>query len=320
MEDIQSLMACLDDISNKIGDGMYLDMANKLKRIHNKLNGDKPFHEDSFYYSSDEEDSNSDDDSEYEAHIRDTVDRGRAVAQATREADERARREVSIQLIRDHLLDYVRSMHQVWVEVQKWEKEAKKLIPLMKRMSVVRKAEAIHAFCRKCYTTGKVEDDAALVGNISGYTFREAWTWERLRYHGLRAIVMEIGTEEEIEKAKRKNMHCDDLCLATLRKLPAFEKKIYNDYQYGYNEEILKNRREANAKVREHEESMQRWEMCARREEDKLRELGARVYDRDRWDAEAHDFWVDDINGRLVNGPLSTSLTPLNQERWRLGT
>ena len=242
------------------------------------------------------------------------------MAQATREADERARREVSIQIIRDHLLDYVRSMHQVWVEVQKWEKEAKKLIPLMKRMSVVRKAEAIHAFCRKCYTTGKVEDDAALIGNISGYTFREAWTWERLRYHGLRAIVMEIGTEEEIEKAKRKNMHCDDLCLATLRKLPAFEKKIYNDYQYGYNEEILKNRREANAKVREHEESMQRWEMCARGEEDKLRELGAHVYDRDRWDAEAHDFWVDDINGRLVNGPLSTSLTPLNQERWRLGT
>ena len=305
MEDIQSLMACLDDISNKIGDGMYLDMANKLKNIHNKLNGNKPFHQDSFYYSDDDSelDSNSDDDSDSDSDY-----------------NERARREVSIQLIRDHLLDYVRSMHQVWVEVQKWEKEAKKLIPLMKRMSVVRKAEAIHAFCRKCYTTGKVEDDAALVGNISGYTFREAWTWERLRYHGLRAIVMEIGTEEEIEKAKRKNMHCDDLCLATLRKLPAFEKKIYNDYQYGYNEEILKNRREANAKVREHEESMQRWEMCAREEERKLRELGARVYDRDRWDAEAHDFWVDDINGRLVNGPLSTSLTPLNQERWRLGT
>jgi len=197
----------------------------------------------------------------------------------------------------------VRSMHQVWVDVQKWEKEVKKVIPLIKRMSPVRKAEAIHAFCRKCYTTGKVEDDAALVGNISGYTFRGAWTWERLVENGLRAIVMEIGTEEEIEKAKRKNMHCDDLSLATLIKVPAFEKKIYDDYKRGYNEEVVENRREANAKVREHEESMQRWEMCARREEDKLRELGARVYDRDRWDAEAHDFWVDDINGRLVNGP-----------------
>lgn len=294
-------MACLDDISSKIGDGMYLDMANKMKRIHDKLNGNKPFHENPFYYSDDDSelDSNSDDDSDYEAHVVRTVRSG----EAAREADERARREVSIQIIRDHLLNYVRSMHQVWVEVQKWEKEVKKVIPLIKRMSVLRKAEAIHAFCRKCYTTGKVEDDAALVGNISGYTFRGAWTWKRLVDNGLRAIVMEIGTEEEIEKAKRKNMHYDDLSLATLKKLPAFEKKIYDDYKRGYNEEIVENRREANAKVRVHEESMQRWEMCAKEEERKLRELGARVYDRDRWDAEAHDFWVDDINGLLVNGP-----------------
>ena len=299
MEDLQSLMACLDDISSKIGDGMYLDMADKMKRIHDKLNGNKPFHEDPFYYSDDnsELDSNSDDDSDSDYYER----ARRGVRNA--EADERARREVRIQIIRDHLLDYVRSMHQVWVDVQKWEKEVKKVIPLIKRMSPVRKAEAIHSFCRKCYTTGKVEDDAALVGNISGYTFRGAWTWERLVDNGLRAIVMEIGTEEEIEKAKRKNMHCDDLSLATLKKLPAFEKKIYDDYKREYNEEIVENRREANAKVREHEESMQRWEMCAREEERKLRELGARVYDRDRWDAEAHDFWVDDVTGRLVNGP-----------------
>ena len=286
MEDLQSLMACLDDISSKIGDGMYLDMADKMKRIHDKLNGNKPFHEDSFYYSSDNEDSNSDDDSGYDSDY-----------------NERARRQVTIQLIRDHLLDYVRSMHQTWAQLQGWEKEVKKVIPLIKRMSVLRKAEAIHAFCRKCCDSGKVEDDAALVGNISGYTFREAWTWKRLVDNGLRAIVMEIGTEAEIEKAKRGFMHYDDLSLATLKKLPAFEKKIYDDYQYGYNEEILKNRREANAKVREHEEFMQRWEMRAREEENKLRELGARVYDRDRWDAESHDFWVDDVNGLLVNGP-----------------
>ena len=297
MEDLQSLMACLDDISSKIGDGMYLDMADKMKRIHDKLSGNKPFHEDPFYYSSDEEDSNSDYDSDSDYYER----ARRGVRNA--EADERARREVRIQIIRDHLLDYVRSMHQVWVEVQKWEKEVKKVIPLIKRMSPVRKAEAIHAFCRKCYTTGKVEDDRALVGNISGYTFRGAWTWKRLVDNGLRVIVMEIGTEGEIEKAKRKNMHCDDLSLATLKKLPTFEKKIYDDYKREYNEEIAQNRREANAKVREHEESMQRWEMCAKEEERKLRELGARVYDRDRWDAESHDFWVDDINGILVNGP-----------------
>ena len=89
MEDLQSLMSCLDEISNVIGDGMYLSMANKLKRIHNKLNGNKPFHEDSFYYSSD-----SDDD--YETDSEQVTDN---------RSPEAARREVRIQIIRDHLLD-----------------------------------------------------------------------------------------------------------------------------------------------------------------------------------------------------------------------
>ena len=255
MEDLQSLMACLDDISSKIGDGMYLDMADKLKRIHDKLNGDKPFHEDSFYYSSDEEDSNSDDDSGYDSDY-----------------NERARRQVAIQLIRDHLLDYVRSMHQTWAQLQGWEKEVKKVIPLIKRMTAARKQRAIRRWCERSrgWRPGGTAGDLIGCGPIvTGSIF---WSWKNLMENGLHAIVMEIGTEEEIEKAKRKNMHCDDLSLATLKKLPAFEKKIYDDYKRGYNEEIVQNRREANAKVREHEESMQRWEMCARREEDKLRE------------------------------------------------
>jgi len=288
MEDLQSLMACLDDISSKIGDGMYLDMANKLKNIHNKLNGNKPFHQDSFYYSDDDSelDSNSDDDSDSDSDY-----------------NERARRQVTIQLIRDHLLDYVRSMHQVWAEVQKWENEVKKVVPLITRMTAARKQRAIRRWCERSrgWRPGGTAGDLIGCGPIvTGSIF---WSWKNLLENGLHAIVMDIGTEEEIEKAKRENMHCDDLSLATLKKLPAFEKKIYDDYKREYNEEIVENRREANAKVRESEESMQRWEMCARREEDKLRELGARIYDRDRWDAEAHDFWVDDINGRLVNGP-----------------
>ena len=287
MEDLQSLMSCLDEISTVIGDGMYLSMANKLKRIHNKLNGDKPFHEDSFYYSSD-----SDDD--YETDSEQVTDN---------RSPEAARREVRIQIIRDHLLDYVRSMHQVWAEVQKWEKEVKKVIPLITRMTTVRKQRAIRRWCERSrgWRPGGTAGDLIGCGPIvTGSIF---WSWKNLMEHGLHAIVMEIGTEEEIERAKRKNMHRDDLSLATLKKLPAFEKKIYDDYKREYNEEIVENRREANANVREHEESMQRWEMCARREEDKLRELGACVYDRDRWDAEAHDFWVDDVNGVLVNGP-----------------
>ena len=287
MEDLQSLMSCLDEISNVIGDGMYLSMADKLKRIHNKLNGDRPFHEDSFYYSSD-----SDDD--YETDSEQVTDN---------RSPEAARREVRIQIIRDHLLDYVRSMHQVWTEVQKWEKEVKKVIPLITRMTAARKQRAIRRWCERSrgWRRGGTAGDLIGCGPIvTGSIF---WSWKNLLENGLHAIVMEIGTEEEIEKAKRKNMHCDDLSLATLKKLPAFEKKIYDDYKREYNEEIVENRREANANVREHEESMQRWEMCAREEENKLRELGACVYDRDRWDAESHNFWVDDVNGILVNGP-----------------
>ena len=294
MEDLQSLMSCLDDISSKIPDGIYLEMADKMKRINDHLTGNKPFHEDPFYYSSDEEDSNSDDDSDYVSDSEQVTD--------TRSA-EQARREVRIEIIRDHLLDYVRSMHQTWAEVQKWEKEVKKELPLIKRMSATRKAEAIHAFCRKCYTSGKVEDDSALVGSLSGYNLHEAWTWERLVENGLRVIVMEIGTEEEIVRAKRGFMCYEELSLATIKKLPAFEKKIYDDYKREHNEGFIQNRREANANVREHEELMQKWEMCAREEENKLSALGAHVYDRDRWDAEAHDFWVDDVTGLLVNGP-----------------
>ena len=300
MEDLQNLMACIDEISSQIPDGMYLKMADQMKRVHDHMNGNKSIHDDTFYYSDDDSELDSDDDSDsdYEAHVRDTVER----TETQREADERARREVSIQIIRDHLLDYVRSMHQVWVDVQKWEKEVKKVIPLITRMTAARKQQAIKRWCERSRgwrPSGSAGDLIGCGPIVTGSIF---WSWKNLMENGLHAIVMEIGTEEEIEKAKRKNMCYDDLSLATLKKLPAFEKKIYDDYKREYNEEIVENRREANAKVREHEESMQRWEMCAKGEERKLRELGARVYDRDRWDAESHDFWVDDINGLLVNG------------------
>ena len=290
MEDLQSLMSCLDEISNVIGDGMYLSMADKLKRIHNKLNGDRPIHEDSFYYSDDDSELGSDDDSDYSYP-------------ANGSPRSHANREITVDIIRDHLLDYLQSMHQVWADMQELDADLKKLNPLITRMTAARKQHAIRRWCERSrgWRPGGTAGDLIGCGPIvTGSIF---WSWKNLMENGLHAIVMEIGTEEEIEKAKRGFVDYDDLSLATLRKLPVFEKKIYDDYQYGYNEEILKNRREANAKVREHEEFMQRWEMRAREEENKLRELGARVYDRDRWDAESHDFWVDDINGRLVNGP-----------------
>ena len=284
MEDLQSLMSCLDEISNVIGDGMYLSMADKLKRIHNKLNGDRPIHEDSFYYSDDDSELGSDDDSDYEARVPNLS-------------------EVGARIIRDHLLDYVQSMHQVWADMQELDADLKKLNPLIKRMSPVRKQHAIQRWCERSrgWRPGGTAGDLIGCGPIvTGSIF---WSWKNLVENGLHAIVMEIGTEEEIEKAKRKNMHCDDLSLATLLRVPAFEKKIYDDYKREYNEEIVQKRDEIKAKSRAREEDMQRWEMCARVEVARLRALGARVDDRDRWDAEARNFWVDDVNGQMVNGP-----------------
>jgi len=62
MEDLRSLMACIDDISSKIPDGLYLEMANKMKRVHDHMNGNKAFHEDTFYYSDDDSELESEED------------------------------------------------------------------------------------------------------------------------------------------------------------------------------------------------------------------------------------------------------------------
>ena len=280
MEDLQSLMACLDDISSKIPDGMYLKMADQMTRVHDHMNGNKPIHEDTFYYSDDDD---SDSDSDY---------------------NERARRGVAIELIRDHLLGYVKSMHNTWAEVQKWEKEVKKeqarALPLITRMTTGRKKRAIQRWCEKNVRWATGGEAGELIGHITTTVPHSSWTWERLVENGLRAIVMEIGTEEE---KVSDFVYYDELSLTTIQKLPAFEKKIYDDFKDECNhlrsidDTFIEN---ANANVRKHKELMQKWEMAAREQENKLRELDAPVFARDNWIAETHDFWAND-EGRMVD-------------------
>jgi hypothetical protein len=133
MEDLQSLMACLDDISSKIPDGLYLEMADKMKRVHDHMNGNKPFHEDTFYYSDDDSELDSDDDSD--SDFFPNLDR-------TRLSD--------IALLRDKLLDVVKKMHEEYKVLTKWEKEAgrKDWTPI-KRMTAFRKSQAIKQWCEK---------------------------------------------------------------------------------------------------------------------------------------------------------------------------
>lgn len=263
-------MSCLDEISNVIGDGMYLSMADKLKSIHNKLNGDRPFHEDSFYYSDED-----DDDSDYETE------------------------HTHIESIRMELLEYVKCMHTEWRNVENWTKVVENITPI-KRMTAARKQQAIHRWCERSrgWHPGGTAGDLIGCGPIvTGSIF---WNWKNLMKNGLHAIVMEIGTEEEIEKAKRKNMHRDDLSLATLKKLPAFEKKIYDDFKESQNEKIFDRRDKAIENVRLHEERMTQYERYAQEEENKLREYDAVVYGRDYWNPETRDFFVNN-DGKMVD-------------------
>lgn len=294
MEDLKSLMSCLDEISSKIGDGMYLQMADKLKNIHNKLNGNKPFHEDTFYYSDEDEDDDSD--SDYEVQIRETVERGRAVARAAREAadPERTRR---IEQARAKILQIVRRMHDEFKHLRKWEKMVEDRVPHMKRMTASRKNRAIQRWCEK--NAGRCPSGIAgdLIGCgriITGSIF---WNWKNLMENGLHAIVVEIGTEEEIARAERGFICYDDISPATLKKLPAFEKKIYADYM---KEENDKYHAGAEEMLRVHRFKMHEYETSATDEEIKLRGLGATVYERDHWRISTNEFWAN-VDGPMVD-------------------
>ena len=292
MEDLQSLMACLDDISSKIPDGLYLEMADKMKRVHDHMNGNKPIHEDTFYYSDDDSELESDDDSDSDYEVRSPVNAGEA------------HREAEIEIVRSHILDYVRIMHQTWKELEKWKNELKKerarARPLITRMTVARKKLAIHRWCEKNTDRCPGGEAGELVGCGPIVTGANFWTWKNLVENGLRTIVLEIGTDEE----KFADFVCyDELSLETLQKLPAFEKKIYDDYKEECNrlrsidDTFIEN---ASANVRKREELMQTWEMRVQEQENKLRELDAPVFARDYWESATCEFWVND-NGRMVD-------------------
>ena len=214
MEDLQSLMACLDDISSKIPDGMYLKMSDQMKRVHDHMNGNKPIHEDTFYYSDTESDTESD--SEYEPLTEDELRLGR---------------EREIQKIRDEILECVKKMHEEYKVLEKLEKEVgcrTRWTPI-KRMTAFRKAQAIKLWCEKNTRWASGGEAGELVGHISTTAIvLGGWTWKNLMENGLRAVVMEIGTEEE---KVPDFLYYDDLSLKTIQKLPAFEKKIYDDYK-----------------------------------------------------------------------------------------
>jgi hypothetical protein len=282
MEDLRNLMACIDEISSQIPDGMYLKMADQMKRVHDHMNGNKSIHDDTFYYSDDDSELDSDDDSD--SDFAPNLDR-------TRLSD--------IALIRDQLYDRVKKMHEEYKVLMKWEKEARRTWTPIKRMTAFRKSQAIKQWCEKNVRWATGGEAGELVGRLStaGADGCGAWTWKNLMENGLRAIVMEIGTEEE---KVPDFVYYDDLSLKTIQKLPAFEKKIHDDYK----EECQKNMTEyfnnAKLKVVESKAEMTRLEMLCVDTEAELRLADAPVYGRDYWESAVNEFWVSE-SGRMVD-------------------
>jgi hypothetical protein len=278
MEDLQSLMACLDDISSKIPDGLYLEMADKMKRVHDHMNGNKPFHEDTFYYSDDDSELGSEDDasdSDYEIAPE---------AQRLREEEERMR---DIRKLKCEIVGLVKQMHAEYKNLVKFDKVTTSTYSGIKRMTVRHKSEAIKAWCERM---ASMAGQHRLVGCVSSIAATEdgGWTWKNLMEWGLRTIVMEIGTDDEIDNAKKDKFFFDELSLKTLQKLPAFEKKIYDDYKEECHRKWNSNVEDAEKKVRESEKKMDTLEKaCIEREY----VLGDNNVERE-W----RDFWSIDRN------------------------
>ena len=189
----------------------------------------------------------------------------------------------------------------------KWEKEARRTdwTPI-KRMTAFRKTQAIKLWCEKNTRWATGGEAGELVGCISTAAAYHSWTWKNLMENGLRAIVMEIGTEEEIRifsQRVRGNtyvVYYDELSLKTLQKLPAFEKKIYDDYKEECQRKMTEYFNNAKLKVVESKAKMAGFEMFCVDRESELRLADAHVYHRDYWESATNEFWVSD-SGRMVD-------------------
>ena len=270
---------------------MYLNMVDKMKRIHDKLNGNKSIWEDPFYDT--ETDYGSDSDSDYESP--------RPAVRAPFAPNLDRRRLSEIDCLRNQLLDHVKKMHEEYKVLEKCEKEAHRTewTPI-KRMTAFRKTQAIKLWCEKNTRWAPGGEAGELVGHLSTTAVpTSGWTWENLVENGLRTIVLEIGTEEEIIRAQRGFVYYEDLSLKTLQKLPAFEKKLHDNYKEACQRKMTEYFENAKLKVLEEQAKMQRWEVLCVETEEKLRQIDACVYRRDYWESETNEFWV--ASGRMVD-------------------
>ena len=250
-------MACIDEISSQIPDGMYLKMADQMKRVHDHMNGNKSIHDDTFYYSDDDSELESDDDSD--SDFAPNLDR-------TRLSD--------IALLRDKLLDVVKKMHEEYKVLMKWEKEARRTWTPIKRMTAFRKSQAIKQWCEKNVSWAPGGEAGELVGHISTAAAYHSWTWKNLMENGLRTIVWKLEPRRR-RSVQRGFVYYDELSLKTLQKLPAFEKKIHDDYKEECQRKMTEYFNNAKLKVVESKAKMTGFEMLCVDTERELEQLDA---------------------------------------------
>jgi hypothetical protein len=194
-------------------------------------------------------------------------------------------RAIEIRRLKDQLRNYVNKMHDENKFVEKWEKRANSIWTPIKRMTASRKSQAIKAWCEKNTHRAPGGDAGELIGHISTTaTDSKSWSWKNLVEHGLRTIVLEIGTEGEIIRAQRGFVHYDELSLKTLQELPTFEKKIYDEYKEECKRKWNEYTDNARSKLGEVWGKMDRWEDLCREVEVRLRQLESFIRERDYWD------------------------------------
>ena len=272
MEDLRCLMACLDDISSKIPDGIYLEMADKMKRVHDHMNGDKPFHEDTFYYSDDDSEFESDDDSDSDFEVPTTENR-----------------RLRVDNYKNEILGLVKQMHAEYKVLEKWDKETRRDCAPIKRMTTWRKGQAIMTWCDKSnkFWTPTRDSKELVCGCNDQFAF---WTWKNLVEYGLNMIMFEIGTDAEKASAARWSIFYDDISLKTLQKLPAFEKQIYDEYKEECHSKWNSEVENAKKKVKESEENMNTLEKACMEREYQIGGLDADREWRDYWDLDTYVF------------------------------
>lgn len=267
MEDLKCLMTYLDEISHKIGDGMYLNMADKIKRVHENLTDAKTNDNDIFYYTSD--DDNNDEEQRLQEHI---------------------------QCLRHDISESIEKMHEEYDNMKKYYKyiiDCK----LIQRITSRIKQESIEYWCHKNINMVSVRDEhqyidstpqnwyhTDLIGSCDGKI--NSWTWGNLLEHGLRTIVIEIGNEGEISIAKKGFIHLDELSLSTLKKLPDFEKQIYNEYRDIRNVAISNMKNLWELEYKKSQGILEILEFKCASCEEQLRVLNEPIYTRDFWDVE----------------------------------